>query len=370
MKVLMLSGDPKLSDQKSGVSLRISTYSSMAEKIYIVVSADGNDYQLAQNVFVYFAGKGLPIFRKGQIVKKMEEVIKSEGLTNKDTIITAQDPFDLGRAGIELKNKFGFKLEMQIHGDIFSPWFKKQSFLHSYRVSRAPQILEKADRVRVVSSQIKESLTGKVGADKVYILPIAVDKWVMGNKFFLPQKFPGLGLIILTVARLEKEKNVEQSIRLLKNLLIIEPRTGLVIVGDGSRRKSLEKLSEKLGVRANVLFEGWTDKPKDYFASCHLYLQTSYFEGYGMAIAEAALAGKAILSTDVGVAHDLAKLQAASVVPVEDDEKLFESAKGLLDQEKRTIMGIAAERMIPSLVISTEKYMQIQKEEWNKTLNQ
>jgi len=369
MNVLMLSGDPKLSDPKSSVSKRLASYSPISERIFIVVTAVGKSYQLADNIFVFPVGRGIPVLRIGTIVKKAEEIIKSEKLTAKNTIITVQDPFDLGSAGVRLKNKFSVKLEVQVHGDIQSIWFKKQSHLHSWRVKNAPKVFAVADKIRAVSNQVAESLATIVPRHKIYVLPISVSRNVEnGNRNFLPQKFPGLGLIMLTVARLEKEKNVEQSIRLLKKIITLEPHAGLVIVGDGSLRKKLESLATKLGVRELVSFEGWQDNTADYFASCHLYLQTSFFEGYGMAIAEAALSGKAVLASDVGVAHDLAKFGGALVAPVNDDQKLFEQAKILLNQERRVIMGLAGERLVSSLIVSPEKYLQIQSEEWQKLL--
>jgi len=365
----MLSGDPKLSDPDSVVSKRMASYGTLAERIFIIVTAEGKNYQLAQNVFVYPVGRGLPVLRKNSIVKKAVEIIKKENLTPADTLVTCQDPFDLGEAGITLKKKFGMKLEIQIHGDIFSPWFAKQSVLHKLRVSKAPKVLVLADKIRVVSSAIKDSLLGIVPEHKIYVLPIAIDKNTMGeNKNFLPNKYPGFGLIMLIVARLEPEKNVAVAIRLLKKILTIEPRAGLVVVGDGSQRKNLESLSRKLRVREHVSFEGWKEDVTDYFASCHLYLQTSFFEGYGMAVAEAAMNGKAILSTDVGLAHDLATLSATVVVPVDNEEELFTQAKFLLNQEKRNILGIAAQKVIGSLVFSREKYLQKQGEQWKNML--
>lgn len=369
LNVIIIGGDPKLSDPKSAVSSRLASYGVLANKIFIIVSANGKEYNLAENIFVYPVGRGLPFLRIGSFVKKAKEIILKNNLTSINTIITTQDPFDTGLVGVSLKKSFGFPLEIQIHGDIMSSWFKKQSILHSIRVFIAKRVLKNVDKVRVVSNVVGESIIDFVSKDKIYVLPIAIKKPLdYGNRSFLPNKYPGFGFIMLTVARLESEKNVAQAIRLLKNILTIEPRAGLIIVGDGSQRKKLEKLSKKLEIREHVSFEGWQEDTKDYFASAHLYLQTSFFEGYGMAIAEAALAGRAILSTDVGVAHDLSKLNSVLIAPVSDDEKLFEQAKILLNQEKRTIIGISAQRVIDSLIVSKERFLQIQGGEWSKLI--
>ncbi len=369
INVLMFSGDPRLANPQSAVALRLASYSVLAHKIFIVVSGKGVEYKLAENIVVFPIGRGWPFLRVKGIIKKAKEIILKNNLNPQNTIITTQDPFDTGTAGVLLKKEFNIPLELQIHGDIMSPWFSGQSFLHKIRVSRLKEVLQTADTIRVVSNTIAESISKIVDKDKIYVLPIAIKKPLdYGNRNFLSNKYLGLGFIMLTIARLEPEKNVAQAIRLLQKVLTIEPRAGLIIVGDGSQRKKLEKLSKKLGIKDHVSFEGWQEDTKDYFASAHLYLQTSFFEGYGMAIAEAALAGRAILSTDVGVAHDLAKLNSALVAPVDDDEKLFEQAKILLDQERRTIMGISAQRVIDSLIVSKEKFLQVQNNRWQLML--
>ncbi|MFZ3020483.1 MAG: glycosyltransferase [Minisyncoccia bacterium] len=366
----MISGDPKLENSDSLVAKRIANYGQVAEKIFIVTSADGSDYQLKENIFVYPIGKGLPFLRINSFKRKAREIIQKNNLTSKNTIITTQDPFDTGLAGVGLKKEFGFPLEVQIHGDIMSPWFKRQSVIHRIRVSMVQKVLEKADKVRAVSSMIADSVSRFISRDNIYVLPIYVNKPLdYGNREFLPNKYPGFGFIMLTIARLEPEKNVAQAVRLLKRVLTIEPRAGLVILGDGSQRKKLESLSEKLGVREHLSFEGWQDNTRDYLASAHLYMQNSFFEGYGMAIAEAALFGRAIISSDVGIAHDLSKMNACMVAPVNDDKKMFEQLKVALNQEGRVIMGIAGQRVIDSLIVSKEKFLQIQKEQWQLILD-
>ncbi len=369
VNVLMVSADPNVMVPKSAVSERMAQIGGLVKNVFIIVSANGTSYKLADNVHVFPAGRGLPVLRVGGLKKLAKKVIKENDLSSQNTIVTTQDPFDTGLVGVALKKEFHFPLEIQIHGDIFSPWFKAQSLLHRFRILRAPKVLKFADKVRVVSSAIADSISDLIPKGNIYVLPIAIKRPLdYGERSFLPNKYPGFGFIMLTVARLEPEKNVAQSIRLLKNILTIEPRAGLVILGDGSERKNLEKLAQSLQVRERISFEGWQEDTKNYFASAHLYLQTSVFEGYGMAIAEAALSGRAILSSDVGVAHDLSKLNAAMVVPVNNDEEMFESAKIMLNQEKRTIMGIAAQRVIDSLIVSKEKYLQTQTGEWTNLI--
>ncbi len=365
----MLSTDPKLSDPESAVSRRMASYGAMAEKIFIVVSASGKDYQLSENVFVYPVGRGLPFLRVGAFVRQATKIINNGSLNAENTIVTAQDPFDTGAAAVKLKEKFGLKIEMQIHGDIMSPYFAKQSILHRIRVLDVDKTLKKADKVRAVSLALARSIEHLVPKEKIYVLPVPIDaRPGGGDVHFLAKKYPGLGLIMLMMARLEPEKNVDAALRLLNRVSGIDPRAGLVIVGDGSRKIALIKYAEKLGIRDRVSFEGWQKDPKDYLASAHLFLQTSNFEGYGMAVAEAALNARAILSTDVGIAHDLALAHAALVSKVGDEETMFLNAKLMLDQGRRVSMGLNAQKAIRDLIVTPEEFLSLQRERWASIL--
>ncbi|MDE1966806.1 MAG: glycosyltransferase, partial [Patescibacteria group bacterium] len=118
-------------------------------------------------------------------------------------------------------------------------------------------------------------------------------------------KHPQFDKIVLMVGRLEPEKDFELAIDSWPLVLKALPKAGLVIVGSGSRLEALKERAEKVGAGDSIAFEGWGGNYlASYYKSCDLFLVTSLFEGYGMALKEAQAAGCRIVSTDVGIARE------------------------------------------------------------------
>jgi glycosyltransferase involved in cell wall biosynthesis len=165
-------------------------------------------------------------------------------LKSDNWVIDAQDPFECGLAAYRISRRKKIPLHIQIHTDLFSPYFKSFSFLNSLRVMIAKHILRRASAVRVVSQRIKNSLiqVGRISIpeSKITVLPIYTDIERYGNaqaSFDLKQKYPQWSFIIVAVGRFSEEKNFGLAIRILKRLLKNYPKTGLVIVGDGPMKK-------------------------------------------------------------------------------------------------------------------------------------
>lgn len=311
MKLIMISKDNKVLDAESSVYLRMKDLSEMFEELHIFVIGRKSkvfNTNSSGKLFIYntvssisivsFVKVFFGIFRVGKSIKK-EEVW-----------ITSQDPFETGLLAFLLSKIFKFKFQLQIHTDFLSPFFAKESFKNRFRVFLAKKILPKADSVRVVSKRIEDSLVNDLDIDrnKIHILPIFIDKENIINSkqtFNLREKFPEFDKIVLIVARLEKEKNIDLAIRAFDMVLKQNPKTGLVIFGEGRLLGSLKRLVSSLGIEGSVKFMGFAKDIYSAYRSSDCLLVTSSYEGYGMNIVEASILGLPIVSTDVGVAREV-----------------------------------------------------------------
>ncbi|MDO8590609.1 MAG: glycosyltransferase, partial [bacterium] len=188
-------------------------------------------------------------------------------------------------------------------------------------------VLPKADAIRVVSERIKNSLS-KVNckSSKISVLPIFTDLEKFKNAvpaINLQTKYSQWSFIILVVARFSPEKNVGFAFRVLKELLKKYPKTGLVVVGDGPLKKSLKLEVESLKLEASVAFESWQDDIASYYKTANLFLQISVYEGFGLALLEAAASGLPAVSSDVGIAPELLNYKGHSFVCPVNDLKCF-----------------------------------------------
>ncbi|MBP9701591.1 MAG: glycosyltransferase [Candidatus Pacebacteria bacterium] len=286
MKLLMISNDKNILDPQSAVALRQIEYAKEFEEVHILLRGKAREMHLGQNVWVYCSWwrYGLARF-----------LLKTRNITH----VTCQDPFENGLIGVLLKKRHPLHLELQIHTDIGSPYFQNENIKNKIRTYLAKYTLSYADHVRVVSNKIKEYITRYVDQDKIEVRPIAVDVSTIKDALItvdLHKEFPGKK-ILLCISRLEKEKRVDMAIEAVRQLKNVH----LVIVGDGSQRRLLEKKA----IGLPVSFFGWRKDTASFYKTADIFINTSLYEGYGMTLAEAHAAGLKILSTDVGVAKDV-----------------------------------------------------------------
>jgi glycosyltransferase involved in cell wall biosynthesis len=136
----------------------------------------------------------------------------------------------------------------------------------------------------------------EIGCKNVEIIPNGIDLKRFEN---LERKQRG-EFTIMTVARLEKVKGIEYLIEAVAGLQI--PNFQLVIIGDGSEKRSLEALAGKLGLKEKVRFLGEmpNEKIPSYLATADCFVLPSLKEGFGIAILEAQAAGIPVIGTRVG----------------------------------------------------------------------
>ena len=154
-----------------------------------------------------------------------------------------------------------------------------------------------SDRVVAISHAVKAAIVEMGEAP-----PQAVE--VIHNPFepqpFRP--FPPLGAVteLGFVGRLEAVKNpmavVEAAAILRDRGLAFRLR----LVGDGSQKAALAARIAALDLAAQVTLDGFHPQPFRHLAGCHLFLQPSLTEGFGLAICEAMSAGIPVIATAVG----------------------------------------------------------------------
>ena len=67
----------------------------------------------------------------------------------------------------------------------------------------------------------------------------------------------------------------------------------------------LKEQAQTLGVADRVYFFPYQEFPCNYLHYFDIYMMPSYSEGFGMAMVEAALGGKAIVCSDIPVFHEI-----------------------------------------------------------------
>lgn len=329
VNVLAIGSDMKILDEGSDANTRMKEYGTLANRLDIAIyngSIFGRNedqaFAVSNNVFAYprsFLGL-LSLFKIGS--KKLSFV-----LNHRIDLITTQDPFYFGYIGWRLSRWLRASFQVQVHTDIFSPYFKKESLKNRFKVLLAKRILKRADGIRVVSNRIRDSLKREISLKvEPFVLPV----WVPINSIKnspvtidLKKRYPQFENIILMASRITVEKNIKMVIIAMKNITKKFNKTGLVIVGEGPLKIYLKSLVHSLNLEKNVIFEDWVKNPSSYFKTADLFLNTSNYEGYGRTIVEAMVSGTPVITTDVGCAQDIIKSgENGFIIPVNGRKEL------------------------------------------------
>lgn len=121
----------------------------------------------------------------------------------------------------------------------------------------------------------------------------AAKKGVIRAKYSIP----GDAKIVLTVARLEAEKNYPQLLELFAGL---GPGHVLICLGRGSLLESLKAQARKLGIEGRVFFPGFVHREEiwNYYADADAFVLLSKAEALGVVFWEAMHMGVPVIGSD------------------------------------------------------------------------
>ena len=137
----------------------------------------------------------------------------------------------------------------------------------------------------------------------------------------LARLWDGPELRLLTVGRLESEKNPLLLPEILAELRRRDERWRLRAVGDGPMAVDVERRARELGVSATLELPGYVALPALWqeYRSSHAFLHVSLTEGLPQVLFEAQAAGLPVVATDVGgVRAGLGDGASGLVVPPRD----------------------------------------------------
>ncbi len=155
--------------------------------------------------------------------------------------------------------------------------------------------------IACISGATKEALVQWLPevVNKTRICPNGIDVDAFANTppatksalFSLPETCP----VILSVGRMANPKDPETVIRALS--LIQEAH--LVLVGSGPMQEDLPRLAQKLGLDQRVHFLGRRTDVPQLMKAVDIFVQSSHWEGFGIAALEAMASGLPVVVTRV-----------------------------------------------------------------------
>lgn len=343
-------------------------YASLVEELHIIVlckkSLGFESRQVVSNLWIYPTNSFNRWFYVRDASSLGKKLVLDKKFIRGRSVITTQDPFECGWVGLRVERKWRLPLEVQLHTDFSSPYFR--GALNFVRKLMLQKVLAKATRVRVVSEYLKLKVSGLTSAE-ISVLPIYVERerFEQGRITFDLHGRYGWRFVILAVARLEPEKNLSLAIRALALVRKRFPRAGLVIVGTGREEDRLKALVTKLGLIGAVEFVGWQNDLFSFYKTSDVFIQTSLFEGYGVSLVEAGLAGLPIVTTQVGLAQELEHGKDAYIYLPNDLNSFVGGILDLIDNEgKRNFLKMNLKQSLETKIFSKKDYLERLKSGW------
>ena len=197
------------------------------------------------------------------------------------------------------------------------------------------------DRIVTITDALHRFTVEQVGVrpDKVetihYGLDDVPDAWGVNP----PDDVPEGARVLLAVARLTDQKGIDVAIRALAEL---PDDTVLVVLGEGPERAALVRLARELGVESRVFLLGRVPDVAAWLDRATLLVHPARWEGFGLGVLEAMLAGLPVVATNVSALPELVvDGETGLLVPPDDVAALVRAAEQALARPGLGAAGLA-----------------------------
>ena len=143
------------------------------------------------------------------------------------------------------------------------------------------------DKIKVIHNIVSPKLIKELSEEKI-----------------VDSKFDTTALSILTIARLSKEKGIDFALEAALQLVKMGKYFKWYIIGEGDERVYLETKIKEYQLENSFILLGLKDNPYPYVKQSFLYVQPSRYEGKSLAIDEAKILAKPIITTNYPTAKD------------------------------------------------------------------
>lgn len=218
----------------------------------------------------------------GSIFKRMERIIRMRKVfkQNREYTLVAFEPATafftcLAKIGLHMKQVSSERNDPE---SFPNKKIREYAYLHSDRI-----VFQTEDAMRYFQKDIQEK--------GIIIVNPITEK--------LPEVYTGPRKhTVVAAGRLEEQKNHVNLFYAFKDFLVKYPDYVLHLYGQGSLEQELKALAEKLGIAANVIFEGFHENILNEIKDAGMYILSSDYEGISNSLLEAMGMGMPVVSTD------------------------------------------------------------------------
>lgn len=196
-----------------------------------------------------------------------------------------------------------------------------------------------------ISERFGLSSTGKMPVPQDLVIPLGV------TSGFLPQRLRQSEVpIILFMSRIEPKKGLNLLIPALENILASGIEFHFILAGsnpqDADYETKVQTQIQNSSLAKNTTITGFVsgDLKLELLTKADLFVLPSYYENFGIAVAEAMAAGKPVVISDrIHISEDIQQAEAGWVGPLEVSAIASLIKSALLDPQERQRRGLNAQ---------------------------
>lgn len=171
---------------------------------------------------------------------------------------------------------------------------------------------------------------------------------------------------ILSVGRLDAQKDPLTLLYAAKEVINEEPETVFTLVGDGDKYKDCRLFIKKHDLEHNIFMVGWQHDVEEYYKTHDIFVASSIYEAFGIMFIEAGYHKLPVVATDVeGIPEVIEDKKTGLLSPPRSPHLLAKNIIYLIQNEnQRKIMGENGFKRVLSLFTvkqMVEKYSKVYK---------
>ena len=312
------------------MNVKIPEYVNIIEgnKFFSSVDVSIKRIMKEKNVSEFFKKLALVIsLKSGKIRNKIVEARKNILTKKYDTEIAFSDGFShIFVANGDTPNKIAW-----MHTDISVQNDSKRYY------NLVKESLKKMNMSVCVSDRVREVYKSyyDLDDDKIQTIHNIIDVDEIKNKGNekIDIEFSKDVINLISVGRLESQKNYERFINVHKRLIDDGYKINSYLIGDGLEKEKLENAIKEQNIEDTFFMLGRKDNPFPYVKKADLFILSSILEGLPTVLYESIILGVPCVSTEVAGAREILK-DKYGLITKNDDEALYCGIKKVLDDKK------------------------------------
>lgn len=210
-----------------------------------------------------------------------------------------------------------------------------------WAIRNAGKYANRADKVIAPTGSVKKILEKwGVKKEKLEVVSTGVDEEQLANPdgVSIREKYAVKEdeILLVTITRLTKEKNVEFLLEAVSEVLEKNKKVKFLVGGNGDLAEKLKNMATEKGVLGQVIFPGFipNEIKKDYYAAGDIFVFASKSETQGMIISEAMYLGLPIVAVSATGVKDLVTNQVTGLLVKENKAEFIEAVGRLLNDSR------------------------------------